>query len=84
MSYREMVPFTRKICVRHASPCPECGKSLIYDKWPWRATNLGALLMFGAILVPTPRWLPTFDLAYVGVAMCVIGACTTTLEESNF
>lgn len=77
----EVSPFTRRLCIRCTSPCPKCGISLIYDKWPWRLTNLGALLMFGTILLPAPRWLPMFELMYFGGAMMAIGAVTTTLEE---
>ena len=73
---------------RKSSPCPHCGKLLIWSKWPWRMINtggfIGCILLIIRLLFSKIEAIRDLNIIFLIIALLMLlGMFTAKLEVSD-
>ncbi|MGD0784576.1 MAG: hypothetical protein ABR969_02045 [Sedimentisphaerales bacterium] len=73
---------------RKSSPCPHCGKLLIWSKWPWRmiitGSFIGGVLLLTRLLFPKIEATKDLNIIFLIISLLMLlGLFTAKLEVSD-
>jgi hypothetical protein len=91
INWRQRWRFSSWIGQRAAAPCPHCGQTITWDKWPYRIMIIGQLLIIlniplllldlhsDLLIPPSAKWI----VLAIAVVFVIIGLVTLRFEQVN-